>query len=182
MFDAGNPKDSKESYRGYRFCPICATRLEARHINGHFRMVCGSTACSFIYYQNPVPAAGAVLIDNCSILLVKRAHPPAVGDWCLPAGFMEWSEHPSETAVREVFEETGLKIVITSFFDVYVGNDDPRTNAVLVLYLADIAGGALKAGDDAMDVAWFPLNELPPNIAFAAHRQALADYKKRYIR
>jgi len=178
-FDADKLEERKHHHGGYRFCPLCSSRLEERRLDGHLRMACGSEACDFIFYHNPVPAAGAIIVEQGKVLLVKRAHPPRVGDWCLPAGFMEWSEHPSATAVREVDEETGLNIKIKSFFDVYVGNDDPRTNAVLILYLADIAGGVLKAGDDAIDVAWFPLDALPDNIAFVAHRQALADYQRK---
>ncbi len=72
------------------------------------------------------------------------------------------------------------EIELTSTFDVYSGNDDPRTNAVLILYLGRSVGGSLKAGDDAKDVQFFPFSELPENIAFISHRQALADYTRRY--
>ncbi len=91
---------------------------------------------------------------------------------------MEWQEHPAQTAVREVGEETGLKIELVRFFEVYSGNDDPRANAVLVLYLARPLGGELKAADDALEVAYFDPHEVPSNIAFEAHRQALRDYQK----
>jgi len=94
---------------------------------------------------------------------------------------MEWREHPRQTAVRELREETGLIVTLTSFFEVYVGQDDPRTNAVLMLYLGDIAGGDLQAGDDAMEVRFFGFNELPEEIAFASHRQALRDYRSRIL-
>lgn len=179
-FDADKLEEHKRHHAGYRFCPLCSSALEERQLDGHMRMSCSSEKCDFVFYHNPVPAAGAMLVEKHKVLLVKRAHPPRIGDWCLPAGFMEWSEHPSVTAVREVEEETGLKIKIKSFFEVYSGSDDPRTNAVLMLYLADIVGGILCAGDDAMEVAWFDLDELPGNIAFASHRQALADYKQRF--
>ena len=120
------------------------------------------------------------MVVNDEILLVKRAHPPKVGWWCIPAGFMEWQEHPSETAVRELEEETGLRVKLTSFFEVYSGTDDPRSNAVLMLYLADVEGGELRAADDAEEVRFFPFDRLPDKIAFQAHNQALADYQRRY--
>ncbi|MBI5267545.1 MAG: NUDIX hydrolase, partial [candidate division Zixibacteria bacterium] len=109
--------------------------------------------------------------------MVKRAHPPRIGWWCFPAGFMEWQEHPAQTALREVEEETGLKIGLIRFFQVYSGNDDPRTNAVLILYLARVIGGELCAADDALEVAWFAPESTPAEIAFLSHRQALADYR-----
>jgi len=78
-------------------------------------------------------------------------------------------------------EETSLDVKLTELFDVYSGDDDPRTNAVLILFLADIAGGTAKAGDDAMEVRFFPFDALPDKIAFEAHIQALADYRTRYL-
>jgi ADP-ribose pyrophosphatase YjhB (NUDIX family) len=122
-----------------------------------------------------VPACGALIEKDRSILLVKRAHEPRVGAWGIPAGFMEYGEHPEATAVREVFEETGLRVKLNGVFGVYAGRDDPRTRAVLVLYRARIVGGRLVAGDDASDVGFFPLARLPRPIAFRAHREALRD-------
>lgn len=54
-----------------------------------------------------VGARAAVFDDEGRILLVERADE---GTWCLPAGFCDSGEHPRETAVREVREETGLVV------------------------------------------------------------------------
>jgi ADP-ribose pyrophosphatase YjhB (NUDIX family) len=145
-------------------------------------MHCADESCGYVFYQNPIPAAGAIIVQDNRILLVKRAHPPRIGWWCLPAGFMEWSEHPEQTAVREVREETGLEIRLTSFFQVYTGVDDPRSNAVLLLYLAEVIGGTLRASDDALDAQYFPFDHLPGQIAFESHSRAFADYTKRFRR
>ncbi|HEU4941145.1 MAG TPA: NUDIX domain-containing protein, partial [Candidatus Eisenbacteria bacterium] len=81
-------------------------------------------------------------------------------------------------AVREAREETGLRVRLDGLFGVYAGRDDPRTRAVLILYHARITGGRLTAGDDASEVAFFPLERLPRPIAFRAHVEALRDLKK----
>jgi len=169
----------KDHHCGYKYCPRCRSDLEEHDLDGRRRLACSNPECDFIFYQNPVPAAGAIIVQNDEILLVKRAHPPRIGWWCLPAGFMEWNEHPSETAIREIKEETGLDIELKSFFEVYSGNDDPRSNAILILYLADIIGGEPSPHDDALDVRYFSFDDLPKQIAFQAHQQALADYKER---
>ncbi len=174
------PTDRKQAYGGYLYCPWCGRPLDVGDIDGHRRAHCQDERCGFVFYQNPAPAAGAIVVENDRVLLVKRAHEPRIGWWCIPAGFMEWQEHPEQTAVREVAEETGLRIVLRSFFEVYSGTDDPRTNAVLMLYLAEVAGGALQADDDALDVRFFHFDSLPEKIAFQSHRQALADYTRRY--
>jgi ADP-ribose pyrophosphatase YjhB (NUDIX family) len=77
-------------------------------------------------------------------------------------------------------EETGLDIVVSEIFNVYSGTDDPRTNAVLILYFGRVAGGIATAGDDAAEVGFFGIGEIPANIAFLAHRQAIADLQKTY--
>jgi hypothetical protein len=45
------------------------------------------------------------------------------------------------------------------------------------MYLGEIVGGELMAGDDAVEVKFFKLDKIPSNIAFQAHREAIADYK-----
>ncbi len=179
-FDADKLMELKNHHCGYRYCPLCGNKLVVEHIEHRERMVCSDNSCGYIFYQNPIPAAGVIVVEDNRVLLVKRAHPPRIGWWCIPAGFMEWEEHPRSTAVRELKEETGLDIELTAMFDVYHGNDDPRTNAVLVLYLGNVVGGKLKAADDALEVRYFPLDDLPDKIAFEAHRQALNDYVERH--
>lgn len=171
----------KNNFLGYRFCPRCGGKLDEKIIDHNRRLKCANDTCDFVYYHNPIPAAGAVVIRDGKILLVKRAVMPRVGWWCIPAGFMEWSEHPSQTAVREVREETGLEIKLDSLFEIYSGHDDPRTNAVLILYIASAVGGKPMAADDAEEARFFGFDEIPENIAFLSHRQALADYKERYL-
>lgn len=178
-FDAEKLFARKNHHCGFTYCPLCGKPLKKGEVDGLERVFCPDNECGYIFYQNPIPAAGAILVQDDQILLVKRAHPPRIGWWCVPAGFMEWQEHPSETAVREVKEETGLDIKLTSFFEVYSGQDDPRSNAILLLYLADITGGQIQAADDALEVAWFHFDDIPHDIAFESHIQAIADYNER---
>jgi 8-oxo-dGTP diphosphatase len=135
-----------------------------------------------VYYRNPAPAAGVLLVRDGAVLLVKRRFEPRAGAWCLPAGFMEYGETPEHCAVREVREETGLDVRLTGLFGVYAGFDDPRVRAVLVLYTAERRGGRLTPGDDARSTRWFPLARLPRAIAFHAHRRALEEMRARVRR
>jgi len=148
-----------------------------RDDHGRRRPTCLS--CGHVAYRNPVPAAGVILPGPRGVLMVRRKFDPRAGAWCLPAGFMEYGESPERCAVRELFEETGLRARVTGLFGVYAGFDDPRVRAVLILYTAERRGGRLRAGDDALEAAYFALHRLPPAIAFAAHRQALEDYRSR---
>jgi 8-oxo-dGTP diphosphatase len=154
---------------------MCANMLVEKAIDDRLRQACEK--CDFIYYVNPAPASAIILVENDKVLMVKRKYEPKVGDWTLPAGFVENDEDASAAAVREAFEETGLKVEISALFDVLGACDDSRTNVVLIIYLVNKVGGKLMPGDDAMDAKFFPLNELPNNIAFSSHRLAIEKYK-----
>ena len=158
-----------------RFCPRCGARLVMRDEHGRPRPTCPE--CGHIAYRNPVPAAGVILTGRAGVLLVRRKFDPRAGAWCLPAGFMEYGEAPEKCAVRELFEETGLRARVTGLFGVYAGFDDPRVRAVLILYTAERTGGRLRPGDDAIDARYFALGRLPRLIAFAAHRRALEELR-----
>ena len=167
----------RENPKNFKFCPRCGAPLKKENHHGRIRLVCPN--CGFIFYQNPVPAAGVILRQNHGVLLVKRKFEPRAGQWSLPAGFMEYGETVEETAVRELKEETNLDVRLTRLFGVYTGCDDPRNQAVLIVYEGEIVGGELRPGDDASEVRYFPLGALPEDIAFEAHRQVLEDLKKR---
>lgn len=135
------------------------------------RLKCGN--CGFIFYINPTPAVAVILLQDNQIVLVKRKFEPHKGGWSLPAGFMEYDEAAEATAIREVKEETNLDIRIHDVFGIYPGFDDPRVHVVLIAYRGEIIDGQLAPGDDAEEVNFFPLNRLPENIAFSAHRAIL---------
>src|SRR5262249_17451269 len=124
-------------------------------------------------------AGGVILVETGRVLLVKRRWDPRAGTWCIPSGFMEAGETPEQSAVRELEEETGVIAQLTGLFGVYAGFDDPRVRSVLILYTGVATGGELRAGDDAIELGWFPLDALPDDLAFASHRQALAELIER---
>jgi 8-oxo-dGTP diphosphatase len=113
-------------------------------------------------YKSPSITADGILIKNKQILLVKRKNKPFKGKWALPGGFVEYEERTEDTVIREVFEETGLKTKINQLAGVYSDPDrDPRGHTITVAYILDIIGGELVAGDDASDVKFFNVKELP---------------------
>jgi ADP-ribose pyrophosphatase YjhB (NUDIX family) len=141
------------------------------------RLVC--PGCEFVFYQNPVPAAGVILIEDGELLWVERKFDPRKGKWTLPAGFVEYGEHVEECAVREMKEETGIEVELTGLFGAYMAQDDPRVQVVLLLYEGKRVGGELMPGDDAADARFVPVDDLPGEIAFRAHEMALADIREK---
>jgi ADP-ribose pyrophosphatase YjhB (NUDIX family) len=123
-----------------------------------------------------VPAAGGVICRDGRICLVRRAVRPRLGDWTLPAGFLEYEETAQECARREIREETGLKVELSDLLGVYMGFDDSRQHAVLILFWTkEVEPLVPVAGDDADEVGFFAPGNIPENIAFRAHREALDD-------
>ena len=159
-----------------KFCPHCAGHLAPKTIDEKERLVCQE--CGFVFYINPKVAAGVLVEDEGRVLLVRRGIEPHFGSWTLPAGFAEYGETIEETAIRECREETGLEVVLDDLLGVYSVNSNFYGHLVLVLYFAHVVGGELVAGDDASEAGLFAPAELPTDIAFQAHRQALHDWRK----
>lgn len=110
----------------------------------------------------PSLTVDGILFKDDSLLLIQRKNKPFQGAWALPGGFVEYGEKTEDAVVREVFEETGMKITIRSLLGVYSDpHRDPRGHTVTVAYLVDYVSGTLHAGDDAHDVKFFKYNELP---------------------
>lgn len=159
-----------------KFCPQCGAKLVEKLVDKRKRLVC--EACGFIFYINPKVAAGVLVEDNGQVVLVRRGVAPRVGYWGLPSGFAEYDETIEETAIRECMEETGLEVELNELLGVYSFTSGVHGRGVLILYSAHIMGGELKAGDDASEVSFFAPDELPREIAFWSHYQALRDWKK----
>jgi len=118
-------------------------------------------------YPRPAVTADCVVIttETCPrVLLVKRGNDPYKGCWALPGGFMNMDETAADCAIRELEEETGLKVENVKQIGAYSAIDrDPRGRTVGVAYLTRIAQALpVKGQDDAAKAAWFPLNQLPP--------------------
>ena len=133
------------------------------------RPVCPS--CGFIFYLNPIVAAGTLVEHEGRVALIRRGVEPGRNRWGLPAGYVEADESAEEAAVRETWEETHLRVGIDGLLDAYsFGQDQDR--GVLLIYAAHLVSGELEAGDDALDARWFEPGELP-DIAFRTHREVL---------
>jgi len=159
-----------------RFCPQCGASLSQRWVAGRERLVCDE--CDFIFYLNPKVAAGVLVEDDGRVVLIRRGIEPKRGFWALPSGFVELDESAEEAAVRECQEETGLEVALDDLLGVYSFQSLVYGRGVLILYSAHVVGGEMAAGDDAAEVAAFPPEEVPPEIAFRTHRQALRDWKR----
>ncbi|GAB2811135.1 hypothetical protein GCM10022221_05720 [Actinocorallia aurea] len=98
---------------------------------------------------------GAVIVQDGRLLLVRRGHPPGEGLWSIPGGRVEPGETDHDAVVRELAEETSLVVEPGDLLgSVRIGPYD------VFDYRARILAGEPRAGDDAADVRWIPLDRL----------------------
>jgi len=124
--------------------------------------------------RSPRLAVDAVVVTESGIVLVRRKNPPFKGKWALPGGFVRYGERVEDALLREVEEETGLKVRIEKLIGVYSDpRRDPRGHVVSVCFRAKATGGELRAGSDAAEVRIFP--EIPWNELAFDHAKILID-------
>ncbi|MDH4072790.1 MAG: NUDIX hydrolase [Gammaproteobacteria bacterium] len=156
-----------------KYCSSCGATV-ARLIpegDSRERWVCG--ACGTIHYQNPKIVVGCVPEKDGRILLCRRAIEPRYGYWTVPAGFMEIGETLAAGAARETMEEACAEVTIGHLF----ASVDVVQAGQLHLFFTATLEGDYAAGDESLDVALFPPDEIPwDDIAFRSGRFALERY------
>ncbi|MFI9176143.1 NUDIX domain-containing protein [Streptomyces lincolnensis] len=113
--------------------------------------------------------ADVVCIRGGNVLLIKRSWPPHQGRLALPGGHVDPGETSRAAAVRELMEETSVRVTPEdlALVGVYDRPDrDPRGRYVTVAYLVTVPDDTTaRAGDDAASVCWVPITE-PGRLAF----------------
>jgi 8-oxo-dGTP diphosphatase len=114
------------------------------------------------------------------VLLIRRARPPYQGHWALPGGFVELDETLEQAALRELQEETGIRLSQMEQLRAFDAVDrDPRERVISVAHaaLVEMEQYVPSGSDDASEARWFALDALPP-LAFD-HEQVLALARER---
>ena len=153
------------------YCHRCGKRLVEREIAGRLRPSCES--CSETVFVDPKVAVAVVASDGGRILMVKRAIDPMMGRWSLPAGYVDRGEEVEEAAIREVREETGVEVRLDSLLGVYSRQGAP---VILIVYAATITAGVATPGEEAQDVGFFNVDEMP-EMPFPHDDQIMKDWR-----
>ena len=134
-------------------------------------------------YPRPMATVDAIVVRPGEragalgeVLLVRRRHEPFRGMWALPGGFVDMDEDLPDAARRELMEETGLEVDTLEQFRTFgKPGRDPRGRQITVAYIALVSREipSPRAGDDAAEARWFPLDALP-ELAFD-HAEVLAE-------
>lgn len=122
--------------------------------------------------------AGCIVFDDKNrLLLQKRAD---CGKWGFLGGLVEFGESVEEAAIREIKEESGLDVEITSLYGVYskyyveYANGD-KAQPIVHVFKANIIGGKLiEHNDETLELKYFEINNLPPMFC-KQHQDVLND-------
>lgn len=102
--------------------------------------------------------------DDLKVLLVRRKYPPYKNKWAIPGGFVRYEEPLEDAAMRELFEETGVRdVYIEQLYTFGEPKRDPRKRVITVAYFALISSENLvvRPQTDVSDVRWFSIYSLP---------------------
>jgi len=114
-------------------------------------------------YATPkVDVRGAVVRDGQILLVQERADER----WCMPGGWADVGDLPSEMVAREVWEESGFHVVPRKVVGVYDANRSGRPlelyHAYKLVFLCELTGGEARPSDETLDVRFFSFDDLPP--------------------
>ena len=110
----------------------------------------------------PELCVGAIALHDGNLLLVRRGHGPAAGEWSVPGGRLEAGELVAEAVVRELREETGLEGVCGELVG-WVERIDPDGDhhfVILDFEVTVLDDAEPVAGDDAAEACWVPLDQV----------------------
>ena len=116
------------------------------------------------YPKRPLLGVGAVVLRGDKVLLVCRAQEPCKGEWTFPGGLVELGETLRQAAVRETYEETGVRIragEVLEVVDSLVKGSGARLrfHYSIVDVVCRYISGSPRPGDDVSEVAWVPIKQ-----------------------
>lgn len=103
--------------------------------------------------RHSVSVTGIVLREDGRVLAIKRSDD---GRWVPPGGVLELDETPEDGVIREVFEETGLKVQPLRLTGVY---KNMRLGVVSLAFVCEVTGGEERTSDESDRVAWLSRDE-----------------------
>ncbi len=114
-----------------------------------------------IGYITPKVGCDAAIFNNSGeILLMERADGSG---WCLPCGWVEPNEKPSEAVIREVREETGLEVEVVHFVGVFTRMPSIRNGPhtmIATVHLCRIVGGELKLSHEGLALGYWSIEQM----------------------
>lgn len=117
--------------------------------------------------------------DRSKVLLTRRTDNRL---WCIPGGAIESGESVVEACLREVWEETGLRVEVVRLAGVYSNRDrlveytdGKRVQFIVLNFEARITGGSLTLSNETSDAGFFPFAEVETLALLGNHQERIFD-------
>ena len=145
----------------FSYCPKCGSDNFTEHDFKSKR--CGE--CGFTYYFNPLAATvGVITNDKGEVLVARRAKEPAKGTFDLPGGFCDSYETAEEGVIREIEEETGLKVNSTRYLfsipNTYLYSGMELLTMDMFFHCTVEDATKFTADDDVAELQWIAVDKL----------------------
>ncbi|MBO0849555.1 MAG: NUDIX domain-containing protein [Pseudonocardia sp.] len=125
-----------------------------------------------------VPCVGAVVNDHSGrLLLIRRGQPPGQGLWSLPGGRVEPGESDHQAVIREVAEETGLRVRPGRLLGTVHRPAPSGATYLIADYACELIGpDQPSSGTDAADARWVDAHDYAELPVVAGLTETLADW------
>ena len=110
--------------------------------------------------DRPLVAVGAVAVRSGELLLIRRGHGPAAGEWSVPGGRVEFGELVSAAVLRELVEETGYEAICGPLIGWVERIDEDHHYVILDFEVTVLDDHDPVVGGDAAEAEWVPIHDV----------------------
>ncbi|MBN1309295.1 MAG: NUDIX domain-containing protein [Chitinispirillaceae bacterium] len=168
------------AFTRFVYCPRCGKKA----IEVHQKNAMRCTACGYVYFHNTCAAVAGIVETAGGVILTVRAREPMAGTYDLPGGFIDYNESAEDALRREIDEELGIDVAMTSYLgsfpNRYVYRDVVYfTNDIFFVCRPVGESITITGGDEVRHWEVFPAAALPfDKLGFASNRKALDRYRR----
>jgi len=122
--------------------------------------------------HNPLLLCGASIIifnEHNQVLMLRRSDN---GCWCFPGGAIELGERAEDSVRRELYEETGLRIIDLNLFGVFSGEElhyiypnGDEVYIVDIVFASHISGAHITIDTESKEYGFFNVTDIPDEIS-----------------
>jgi mutator protein MutT len=122
---------------------------------------------------------GLIIRNNDEFLLLKRREGSfAGGQWDIPGGKLEFGEALEESLLREIYEETRLKVKVNKVISISSGiNNEQKRQYITLVYLCPYQSGDVILNEEHTDYKWVRVNSIEEEKTVYYVKEAI----KRYV-
>lgn len=157
------------------YCLTCGTDL--RHLKDHWPKPCPNASCRQVHYH-PVLTVVLCLVygESGGPLIIQRGNEPGKGGWAFPGGYQDYGETVETAAVREVFEEVGIRVDPSRlwYFGAALSNTGNKSLVFFAAFVPDLeAQPRHLSPDETLDCA---IATPGAKLVFPSHQEMLIEF------